>query len=74
MCKRVVLDGYEEYQDFDDLNENYISFVNVTVRGDNESKSHDSRDYGPIPYGLIESRAVMKLWPLKDLRFFKRDS
>ncbi|CAF0925758.1 unnamed protein product [Brachionus calyciflorus] len=72
VCKRVFVEGYEEYDDMEYEDEPYVSVVNVNVRGDNENNSHDSRDYGPIPYGLIESRAVLKIWPLTDFQFFKR--
>lgn len=39
----------------------------VWLEGDNTRDSYDSRSYGPIPQGLIVSRAVVKLWPLKDI-------
>lgn len=42
----------------------------VWVEGDNAANSLDSRQYGPIPLGLIRSRAVLRLWPLGDIRLF----
>lgn len=40
----------------------------VWVEGDNSANSMDSRQYGPIPLGLIRSRAVLRLWPLSEMR------
>ncbi|TVU04280.1 hypothetical protein EJB05_50134 [Eragrostis curvula] len=34
------------------------------VEGDNASLSWDSRDYGPVPLGLMQGRATHILWPL----------
>lgn len=42
----------------------------VWVEGDNLDNSSDSRSYGPIPQGLIKSKAVLRLWPLTDIRLF----
>lgn len=40
----------------------------VWIEGDNSENSADSRFYGPIPQGLIKSRAVCRLWPLNDIK------
>ena len=32
------------------------------VEGDNKSKSHDSREFGPLPLGLIKGRVLFTLW------------
>lgn len=40
----------------------------VWIEGDNAANSMDSRQYGPIPLGLIRSRAVFRLWPLSEMR------
>lgn len=40
----------------------------VWIEGDNAANSMDSRQYGPIPLGLIRSRAVIRLWPLNEMR------
>lgn len=42
----------------------------VWIEGDNVENSSDSRHYGPIPQGLIKSRAVGRLWPPKDMKLF----
>ncbi|KAL5738374.1 hypothetical protein ACOSP7_031135 [Xanthoceras sorbifolium] len=36
----------------------------VWIQGDNLYASHDSRHFGPVPYGLIEGRACLRVWPL----------
>ena len=35
--------------------------------GDNLTISRDSRDFGPVPLGLIRGKALMLLWPFKRL-------
>lgn len=30
----------------------------VWVEGDNKKRSYDSRNFGPVPYGLIRGRAI----------------
>ncbi|XP_071452624.1 mitochondrial inner membrane protease subunit 1 [Hetaerina americana] len=42
----------------------------VWLEGDNNSNSTDSRDYGPVPQGLIRGRALCKVWPPQDMRVF----
>lgn len=41
----------------------------VWVEGDNSENSSDSRYYGPIPQGLVKSRAICRIWPLDRLSF-----
>ncbi|TRY59899.1 hypothetical protein DNTS_010043 [Danionella cerebrum] len=43
----------------------YVPRGHVWLEGDNHQNSRDSRNYGPVPYGLIEGRAFLKLWPPK---------
>lgn len=33
----------------------------VWIEGDNAARSHDSRDFGPVPFGLIRGKAVCKV-------------
>lgn len=42
----------------------------VWVEGDNAANSLDSRQYGPIPIGLVRSRAVGRVWPLQKMCVF----
>ncbi|CAK8560847.1 unnamed protein product [Lathyrus sativus] len=44
----------------------------VWVQGDNKYNSTDSRHFGPIPYGLIESKIFWKVFPLDDFGSFWR--
>ncbi|GBP43699.1 Mitochondrial inner membrane protease subunit 1 [Eumeta japonica] len=36
----------------------------VWLEGDNSSNSADSRVFGPVPMGLIRSRAILRVWPV----------
>ncbi|CAJ1957806.1 unnamed protein product [Sphenostylis stenocarpa] len=38
----------------------------VWIQGDNIYASHDSRYYGPVPYGLIEGKVFFRVWPPDD--------
>lgn len=45
---------------------NKVIFVpkgHVWLEGDNSENSIDSRTYGPVPIGLIQSRAILRLHP-----------
>ncbi|XP_017151997.2 mitochondrial inner membrane protease subunit 1, partial [Drosophila miranda] len=44
----------------------YVPRGHIWIEGDNKDNSCDSRDYGPIPVGLIRSRVVYRVWPLAD--------
>jgi len=37
----------------------------IEIRGDNTFNSTDSRDYGPVPIGLIQYKTVYRLYPLE---------
>lgn len=37
------------------------------LQGDNLNVSRDSRDYGPVPLGLVKGRAVLQMWPHLEL-------
>ncbi|KAI9185398.1 hypothetical protein LWI28_006830 [Acer negundo] len=36
----------------------------VWIQGDNLYASRDSQHFGPVPYGLIQGRAFLRVWPL----------
>ncbi|XP_030750573.1 mitochondrial inner membrane protease subunit 1 [Sitophilus oryzae] len=66
ICKRVVAiqgekikTGFASYQ--------IVPIGHVWLQGDNKNNSTDSRSYGPVPLGLIRSRAVCKVWPPKSI-------
>ncbi|XP_052870321.1 mitochondrial inner membrane protease subunit 1 [Anopheles cruzii] len=40
------------------------------IEGDNVQNSSDSRNYGPVPIGLVKSRAICRLWPLNEFKLF----
>ncbi|XP_056641355.1 mitochondrial inner membrane protease subunit 1 [Diorhabda sublineata] len=71
ICKRVVaLPGEKVKTGF--TSHVYVPIGHVWLEGDNSYNSLDSRSYGPVPQGLIKSRAVCKVWPLKDLSLLVR--
>ncbi|KAJ4883048.1 Peptidase S24/S26A/S26B/S26C family protein [Raphanus sativus] len=35
----------------------------VWIQGDNLYASTDSRNFGPVPYNLIEGKALLRVWP-----------
>ncbi|XP_058813029.1 mitochondrial inner membrane protease subunit 1 [Topomyia yanbarensis] len=52
-----------------------ISIVTVPrghlwIEGDNVHNSSDSRNYGPVPIGLVKSRALCRVWPLTEVELF----
>lgn len=48
-----------------------VPIGHVWLEGDNLKNSSDSRTYGPVPQGLIRSKAVLRIWPLKEMGFLK---
>lgn len=44
-----------------------VPIGHVWLQGDNGTNSTDSRNYGPVPLGLIRSKAVCKVWPPKSI-------
>ncbi|XP_065364162.1 mitochondrial inner membrane protease subunit 1 isoform X2 [Calliphora vicina] len=50
------------------ITEDYVPRGFVWIEGDNQRNSSDSRYYGPIPLGLIKSRAVCRIWPLNEIK------
>ncbi|XP_022325691.1 mitochondrial inner membrane protease subunit 1-like [Crassostrea virginica] len=70
VCKRVV--GME--QDKITKEDGKVITVpkgHVWIEGDNKPESEDSRDYGPVPYGLLESRVFYRWWPTNRMGFLK---
>lgn len=70
ICKRVV--GLPGDKVRHGLTSTIIPRGYVWVEGDNSSNSTDSRVYGAIPMGLIRSRAICKVWPLKDITMLSK--
>ncbi|XP_042430619.1 mitochondrial inner membrane protease subunit 1-like [Zingiber officinale] len=46
-----------------------VPMGHVWVQGDNIYSSRDSRQFGPVPYGLIQGRAFCKVWPPEAVGF-----
>ncbi|KAL1505616.1 hypothetical protein ABEB36_005140 [Hypothenemus hampei] len=66
ICKRVVAlqgekikTGFASYE--------VVPIGHVWLQGDNTTNSTDSRHFGPVPIGLIRSKAVCKVWPPKSI-------
>lgn len=67
VCKRVTaLPGDKVRTGF--VSTDVVPRGHVWLEGDNSSNSLDSRSYGPVPQGLIRSRALLKVWPLSDVK------
>ncbi|XP_060064460.1 mitochondrial inner membrane protease subunit 1-like [Ylistrum balloti] len=46
----------------------------VWLEGDNKSKSHDSRNFGPVPYALVYTRAFYRVWPPNKIGHLPKES
>ncbi|XP_055918943.1 mitochondrial inner membrane protease subunit 1 [Eupeodes corollae] len=46
----------------------YVPKGQVWVEGDNKSNSTDSRFYGSVPEGLVQSRVLCRLWPINEIK------
>lgn len=68
VCKRIIgmpgdaLDGKHRQHSW--LDQRVVPAGHVWLEGDNRLNSMDSRNYGPIPFALVQSRVLLKLWPL----------
>lgn len=70
ICKRITgLPGDQIKTGF--ASSEIVPRGHVWLEGDNRSNSSDSRYYGPVPQGLIRSRALFKVWPLNDVSSLK---
>lgn len=58
--------------DSDQLETIVVPKGHVWVEGDNIFNSKDSRNFGPVPYGLIQGRIFWRVLPLKDFGPFLR--
>lgn len=48
----------------------FVPRGHVWLEGDNFENSADSRIYGPVPMGLIQSRILLRVWPLNEMKLF----
>ncbi|XP_060564692.1 mitochondrial inner membrane protease subunit 1-like [Ruditapes philippinarum] len=62
ICKRIVaMAGDKVYNEVS--NERiWVPKGHVWLEGDNKICSHDSRHYGPVPYGLIFCKLIFRIW------------
>ncbi|XP_053681044.1 uncharacterized protein LOC128731913 [Anopheles nili] len=75
--KHAAMSDVKQVTNMDDMDqpEPRTSIVTVPrghlwIEGDNVQNSSDSRNYGPVPIGLVKSRAVCRLWPLNEFKLF----
>lgn len=76
--KKIIDNVYDEDQDHnlsltEKIFKSNVIIVprgHIWIEGDNTENSSDSRSFGPIPQGLIRSRAICRLWPLNDMKLF----
>lgn len=69
ICKRVT--GIPGDKIRSGLLYDFVPRGHVWLEGDNSDNSCDSRTYGPVPQGLIRGRALIKLWPLNQMKLLE---
>ncbi|XP_061369977.1 mitochondrial ATP-independent inner membrane protease subunit 1a-like isoform X2 [Gastrolobium bilobum] len=80
--KRIVAMEGDTVTYFDPLHADATKTVvvpkgHVWIEGDNTRESFDSRAFGPVPYGLINGKYFLRVWPLNSFglvekkRYFK---
>lgn len=65
ICKRVI--GIPGDRIRTGNRQELVPVGHVWLEGDNSRNSADSRTYGPVPKGLIRSKALCRVWPIKDI-------
>jgi len=72
LVKRVVkLEGENIHRNFVS-GKSWVPRGHVWLEGDNKEMSLDSRDYGPIPKGLITGKVFLTFWPLSQAGFISK--
>lgn len=83
----ILIQNGKVYINEEELEEDYLQddiitqagiFNDITVPegyifavGDNREVSKDSRAFGCVPYEKIESKIIMRFWPLNKFQFYK---
>jgi len=66
ICKRVTgVEGDRIPQEYRQAHR-FVPPGQVWVEGDNSTESRDSRNYGPVPLGLVKGKVVARVWPVQD--------
>ncbi|XP_051125785.1 uncharacterized protein LOC127247800 [Andrographis paniculata] len=74
VCKRIKAvngDAVSYLSDAETSSERETVVVpkgHLWVEGDNTHNSRDSRQFGAVPYAMVESRVFFVVWPPKDFR------
>jgi len=69
ICKRVkAIEDDEVKHEFTKIR---VPKGYVWIEGDNYFESKDSREYGPVPSGLITGVVVYKIWPFNQRRHIR---
>lgn len=67
ICKRVVAVEGDDLPESSSISSDFdmltVPLGHCWIEGDNPAVSLDSRDYGPVPYGLVYGRIIFRLWP-----------
>lgn len=66
LCKRLILKELDFVEE-EEGHPRRIPKGYCYIRGDNQAVSIDSRNFGPIPLGLIRYVAFWRIWPLERL-------
>jgi len=75
ICKRVTgLEGDWIDSSTSSSPHTYIPRGHVWLEGDNQNNSTDSNEYGPVPFSLLRSRVIYKIWPLGDVGWMGRET
>lgn len=76
ICKRIAAlpgDTIGQRYHFNSFRQTVPS-GHVWLLGDNKSNSTDSREFGPLPMGLIIGIVIYRIWPLNRLVKFQNDN
>eukprot|EP00039_Didymoeca_costata_P008582 m.113715 g.113715 ORF g.113715 m.113715 type:complete len:176 (+) comp14145_c1_seq1:122-649(+) len=82
VCKRVMglpgdrvykFHGFSGHSDILNDGSMVVPRGHVWLLGDNPANSNDSRNYGPVPLGLVRSKVVARIWPLTQINLIPNE-